>query len=69
MFQQKLQLGGVQGGGYDPGFHVKSARFHMKYGGFHQIERPLARNCNPMFFFFFACKKIGHCDPYFSNGS
>ena len=34
--------GGVQGGGYDPGFHVKSA-------GFHEIERPLARNCNPMF--------------------
>ena len=31
-----LQFGGVQGGGYDPGFH--------------EIERPLARNCNPMFY-------------------
>ena len=46
-------------------FHVKSARFHeihwiswnpLKSGGFHEIrrisceiERPLARNCNPMF--------------------
>ena len=38
-----LQFGGLQGGGYDPGFNVKSA-------GFHEIERPLARNCNPMFF-------------------
>ena len=37
-----LQFGEVQGGGYDTGFHVKS-------GGFHEIERPLARNCNPMF--------------------
>ena len=36
-----LQFAGVQGGGYDPGFHVKSS-------GFHEIERPLARNCNPM---------------------
>ena len=38
MFQQKLFSlggGGVQGGGYDRGFH--------------EIERPLARNCNPMF--------------------
>ena len=29
---------------------MKSAGFHLKSGGF-QIERPLARNCNPMFSF------------------
>ena len=48
------------------GFHLKSARFHLRSTGFHEIrqiscgfneirrisceiERPLARNCNPMF--------------------
>ena len=46
----------MQGGGYDQGFH----EIHMKSAGFHvksveiqriscEIERPLARNCNPMF--------------------
>ena len=38
------------------GFHVKSGGFQLKSGGFHEIrrisreiERPFARNCNPMF--------------------
>ena len=72
-FNQNSSVWGVQGGGYDPGFHeilVHSPSpafiklnsfgwnicfykvlggFHMKSAGFHEIERPLARNCNPMF--------------------
>ena len=58
MFQQKLfSLGGFHL--KSAGFHLKSTGFHvdfMKCGGFHEIrrisceiERPLARNCNPMF--------------------
>ena len=42
-FNKNSSVWGVQGWGYDPGFRVKSA-------GFHEIERPLARNCNPMFY-------------------
>ena len=37
------------------GFHVKSTRFHAR---FHEIERPLARNCNPMLVNYFRDKTI-----------
>ena len=33
----------------NPPDFMKSAGFHMESAGFHEIERPLARNCNPMF--------------------
>ena len=72
-FNKNSSVWGVQGGGYDPGFHeilVHSPSptfiklnsfgwniwFYKVLGGFHEIrrisceiERPLARNCNPMF--------------------
>ena len=49
-FNKNSSVWGGAGRELWPGFHMK---FHMKSGGFHEIERPLARNCNPMFFFFF----------------
>ena len=35
-------------------FYKVLGGFHMKSAGFHEIERPLARNCNPMFFFWWS---------------
>ena len=59
VFSKNSSVWWMQGGGYDQGFHeihMKSTGFHVKSAGFHEIrrisceiERPLARNCNPMF--------------------
>ena len=53
----------MQGGGYDQGFHeirMKSAGFHVKYGGFHVKSKDLLQGIVTLCLLFFAYFSENH---------